>query len=87
MDEQGVSPLPSKIQAVSKMTPPANVKDIQCFLGMLGYYQRLIPLFANVAQPLFNFLKKEINFLVYRVSGLFYPIKTAPHNCTSVALF
>ena len=27
VDQQGVSPLPSKIQAVSKMTPPASVKE------------------------------------------------------------
>ena len=87
MDQKGVSPLPSKIQAVSKMTPPANIKDVQCFLGMLGYYQRFIPSFADVTQPLFNLLKKDIEFSwSTECQDCFIVLKKLFCNCTSVAL-
>ena len=42
------------------MKRPSNKRDIQVFLGMIGYYRRFIPLFSVTAQPLFNLLKQDI---------------------------
>ena len=44
------------------MQRPSNKRDIQVFLGMIGYYHQFIPLFSVTAQPLFNLLKHDIPF-------------------------
>lgn len=49
---KGVKPVPAKVEAIEKMKTPENLRDIQCFLGMLGYYRRFVPKFATLAEPL-----------------------------------
>ena len=36
----GIKPDDSKISAIQKMTPPANCKDLQSFLGLVNYLTR-----------------------------------------------
>jgi hypothetical protein len=38
----GISVDQSKIQDVMSWNAPANVGDIQSFLGLVGYYQRIL---------------------------------------------
>ena len=38
---------------------PSNVKGVQRFLGLVGYYRRFIRAFAEVAKPLYILLRKE----------------------------
>ncbi len=33
VNEEGYKPDPSKVEAVSKMKPPTNVKEVKAFLG------------------------------------------------------
>ena len=49
---KGVKPVPAKVEAIEKMKTPENLRDIQCFLGMLGYYRRFVFEFATLAEPL-----------------------------------
>ena len=44
------------------MQRPTNKRDIQVFLGMIGYYRQFIPLFSVTAQPLFELLKLDVKF-------------------------
>ena len=44
------------------MAAPSNKKDIQVFLGMVGYYRWFIPNFSKHAEPIFRLLKKEAEF-------------------------
>ena len=62
VSEEGVKPLPSKLQAIKKMEPPKNLTELQSFLGLVGYYRRFIPAFANIAQDLFELLKKDVSY-------------------------
>lgn len=55
----GIEADPSKVKAVKDMTPPTNVKELQRFLGMTGYYRKFIEGYAGIAQPLYHLLKKE----------------------------
>ena len=51
VDESGISPLPDRVVAIRATKPPTNIKELQRFLGMVGYYRRFIP---NAAQHLFH---------------------------------
>ena len=62
MLRDGISPLPDKITTVQKMAIPSSLRDIQVFLGMVGYYWQFIPHFAELAEPLVYLLHKDVPF-------------------------
>ena len=62
INKMGLQPQPSKIEAITKMQRPTNKRDIQVFLGMIGYYRQFIFLFSVTAQPLFELLKLDVKF-------------------------
>ena len=59
---QGIEPLPEKLQSVKEMPPPRTPKEIRQFLGLVGYYRKFIPRFADIARPLTNLTKKDVEF-------------------------
>ena len=63
VSKDGLLPQPDKIPAIEHMSTPANKRDIQVFLGMVGYYRRFISDFSKIAQPLFHLLKHEVPFI------------------------
>lgn len=46
----------NKVEAIDKMLPLTNLREVQVFLGMMGYYQQFIPDFAELSKPLFQLL-------------------------------
>ena len=52
--ESGMSilPLVNKIEALMKVKPPTNIKEVRHFLGLTGYYQKCICNNADMAHPL-----------------------------------
>ena len=63
VSKEGLKPQPWKVEAVKKMSIPKNKKDIQVFLGMMGYYRRFIENFSKIGLPLFQLLKKDTPFI------------------------
>ena len=59
-----VTPDPSKLQSVQGYPRPKTKKEIRRFLGLAGYYRRLIPDFASIAAPLSDLTKKSAPNLV-----------------------
>ncbi|XP_011027642.1 PREDICTED: transposon Ty3-G Gag-Pol polyprotein [Populus euphratica] len=59
ISEKGVEVDPSKIQAVVDLPEPTTVKGVRGFLGLAGYYRKLISGFGNMAAPLTHCLGKE----------------------------
>lgn len=59
---KGIQPDPSKFSAVRDFPTPRNPRGIKSFLGMIGYYRRFIPNFAELAKPLTKLLKKTVKF-------------------------
>jgi hypothetical protein len=55
----GIHPNPFKIEAIKQFPLPKTEKEIKQFLGMTGYYRKLIKNYAKIAQPLSNALKKS----------------------------
>ncbi|GFX84785.1 retrovirus-related Pol polyprotein from transposon 17.6 [Trichonephila clavipes] len=44
------------------MKPPKNSKEVSKFLGMVGWYQKFIPQYADICQPLYRLKKKGAKF-------------------------
>ncbi|GKB54843.1 reverse transcriptase domain-containing protein [Tanacetum coccineum] len=55
----------AKIEAISKLPYPTNVKAIQSFLGHAGFYRRFIKVFSQVARPMTQLLVKDASFNFY----------------------
>ena len=58
----GIEPLPEKLEAVENMPPPKTPKEVRQFLGLVGYYRKFVPKFADIARPLTNLTKQDIKF-------------------------
>ena len=56
---EGVAIDPAKIESIKSMKYCKNVKHVQQYLGLCGYYRRFVKDFAKIAQPLNNLIKKE----------------------------
>jgi transposase InsO family protein len=50
----GMTPVASHVQAVQDFPQPADLKELQRFLGLLNYYRRFMPGLAKVICPLTN---------------------------------
>lgn len=57
-----VSPSEDKTNAVKHFPKPNNVKAVQSFLGLTGYFRKFIPRYAFIARPLSDLLRKENEF-------------------------
>ncbi|GBM37612.1 Retrovirus-related Pol polyprotein from transposon 17.6 [Araneus ventricosus] len=58
----GIEVDPSKIEAIVKIPPPKNTKQVQSFLKTYSWYRRFIPQFAEISRPLSNLTKKRISW-------------------------
>ncbi|KXJ15652.1 Retrovirus-related Pol polyprotein from transposon 297 [Exaiptasia diaphana] len=52
LTEEGTSPDPDKVQAVTEWPRPKTLREVRGFLGLSGYYRRFIRKYAEVANPL-----------------------------------
>lgn len=58
LSEKGISADPEKVKAVRDYPRPKTIIAVRRFLGMTGYYRRLIKNYSEIAKPLTNMLKK-----------------------------
>ena len=59
---KGIKPLPEKLESVKKMPATTIPKEIKQFLGLVGYYRKFIPRFADIARPMTNLTKQDVPF-------------------------
>ena len=59
---KGIRPLPEKLDSIKKMPAPTTPKEIKQFQGLVGYYRKFIPRFADIARPMTNLTKQDIPF-------------------------
>ena len=62
ISENGIACDPERMQAISKIEPPKDKKDLQKLLGMVNYIRSYVPNLAEMSQPLRELLKKNIVF-------------------------
>ena len=60
--EEGIQPLPEKLESIAKMPVPKNPKEVKQFLGLEGYYRKFVPRFADISRVLTHLTKKDIEF-------------------------
>ena len=58
----GIQPVPEKLKDLKEMVPPTTQKDVRRFLGFTNYYRKFIPRFADIARPLMNLTRKDVEF-------------------------
>ena len=62
ISEKGIEVDKAKIEQISKLPSPTNVKTMRQFLGHAGSYRRFIQDFSNIAKPLYKILEKDAKF-------------------------
>ncbi|GJX86590.1 DNA-directed DNA polymerase [Tanacetum coccineum] len=62
VSEAGLEVDKEKIDVISKLPPPTNIKVIRSFLGHAGFYRRFIKDFSKIACPLTKLLEKDTQF-------------------------
>nr|KYP76152.1 Retrovirus-related Pol polyprotein from transposon opus [Cajanus cajan] len=59
---KGMEVDPAKVDIISKLPPPINMKGIKSVLGHAGFYRRFIKDFSKIAKPVNNLLLKNNMF-------------------------
>ena len=62
MSKEGISVDPSKVEAVSQWKQPRNPSEVRSFLGLAGYYRRLVDRCSKIAAPMMALTHKNVKF-------------------------
>ena len=62
VSENGFEPLPEKLESIRKMPAPRTAKEVKQFLGLIGYYRKFVPHFADISRPLTKLTHHNIVF-------------------------
>ena len=65
VNQQGVFPLPEKVDAIRSFPRPTTVKQLQEYLGMVNFYHRFVPSAAALMQPLYKAIDMKHKLLVW----------------------
>ncbi|NWW23522.1 POL3 protein, partial [Falcunculus frontatus] len=61
--QDGWHQIPTKvITKITAMSPPANKKETQAFLGAIGFWRMHIPEYSQIVSPLYLVTRKKTNF-------------------------
>lgn len=58
-----VAPRSAKVESILRFPRPKDRKQLQSYLGVVGYFRKFIPHFAHIAATLTNLLRKGTKFL------------------------
>ena len=62
VSEDGFEPLPEKLESIRKMPAPRTAKEVKQFLGLIGYYRKFVPRFADISRPLTKLTHHNVVF-------------------------
>jgi len=59
LTSEGIKIDPKKVDAITKMPKPTDVKGVMRFLGMVQYLSKFLPKLSDVAEPLRRLTDKD----------------------------
>ena len=59
----GIKPVPEKLSSIQQMPCPYTPKEVKQFLGLVGYYRKFIPRYADITRPLNALTRKDVDFI------------------------
>ena len=59
---KGIAQMPEKLACIQEMPPPKTPKEVKQFLGLIGYYQKFVPRFSDLARSLNALTRKNVSF-------------------------
>ena len=62
ISDKGIYPLPEKLDTIQNMPKPRNPKEIKQFLGLCGYYRKLVPHCVDIWRPLAKLTGQDIKW-------------------------
>ena len=62
ISRDGIKPVPEKLSAMQQMPHPYTLKEVKQFLGLVGYYRKFIPRYADIVRPLNALTRKDTAF-------------------------
>ena len=60
--DEGIQPLPEKLESIAKIPVPKHTKQVKQFLGFVGYYRKFVLCFSDKARPLTQLTRKNEGF-------------------------
>ena len=63
ISSKGIEVDKEKIELISKLPSPTNVKTIRQFLGHAGFYRSFIKDFSKISKPLYKILEEDAKFV------------------------
>ena len=59
---EGIKPLPEKLSSINRMLQPKSPKEVKQYLGLIGYYRKVVPRFSDLARPFNALTRKNTTF-------------------------
>ncbi|OAE21409.1 hypothetical protein AXG93_2061s1000 [Marchantia polymorpha subsp. ruderalis] len=75
VSRRGIAVDLKKVIVVLALLPPKNVRELRGFLGCVRYYRRFIKNYAQLAIPLTELLKKEVEYSTEARQAAFKELK------------
>ena len=63
ISQRGIEPAKNKLQVISQIKPPHNLKALRQALGFFNFYRRFVYNFARIARPLTRLTRKNTEFI------------------------
>ena len=62
MTRTGIRPINKKVEAIVKMTPPKNTKEVREFIGIVNYYRDIQDRQSHILHPLTELTPPNVKF-------------------------
>jgi hypothetical protein len=83
LSAMGIAVDPSMVKDILERKSPTSVHQVRSFLGLAGYYRRLILDFSKIVKPITELLKNDVKFdWSLKCSEAFEQMKNIADHCT-----